>query len=140
MKKFRFYTLEELGKKYGDSVDYTLSSKAIYHPEEACGLSYDDFGKTVELSGINRVDVDWMGEEVIEAPEQRDWSCLNERNCDLRITPRYFNGGEGAAFFMVSRGDEVEFHADLKRAKGIRDYLTELVNYLETKENINEDS
>jgi len=68
MKKFRFYTLEELGKRYsGDLIIHDLGIDLDSEKHPTCHfVEFDQLGTTTEFVTLR--DESWMGEEVVEKP------------------------------------------------------------------------
>ena len=127
-KKFRFYTLEELGTR--SSERYYVNSEGISRNKDERSIPHNLLGTTIniydeDLKEFKYSIAPWMGEEVLEKPEDRCW--YDTDSDKLKI---FVSGSEGYAVVNAQEG----FLASLVQLKGIIQHLTDIKEYLETKE------
>jgi hypothetical protein len=131
-KKFRFYTLEELASKYNQKLVIYTAHIGLQGEDSRVGLHL--LGHEFEYQGHPS----WMGEEVVEKPETKEWSCDIDSDNRVEIIQATFNYTE--SFCQIMTYDHLDVkkttrsHFKLPKLKEIIQHPTDIKEYLETKE------
>ena len=117
-KKFRFYTLEELARRYSNRL--IINTNNIRLEDESGFLSICLLGQTEPY--LNQIP--WMGEEVVEKPKDKLWQDSDDAFICIGTS----------RIGLISIEADTGFEANLSELKEIIQHLTDIKEYLESKD------